>query len=146
NNPRRKRVDAVSFSVRPVEILDVAGLVGAVRTELIHAIFCCYPGASQAELQRYARFGRIDAAAEHDAIRVEMQRLSVRAAHPMLSIASLSGGNQQKAVLTRMLLTEPRVLILDEPTRGVDVGAKYEIYKLIGELARRGMAIVMVSS
>ncbi len=64
----------------------------------------------------------------------------------MLPIASLSGGNQQKAVLTRMLLTEPRVLILDEPTRGVDVGAKYEIYKLIGDLAKRGMAIIVISS
>ncbi|ACR29317.1 D-xylose ABC transporter ATP-binding protein [Burkholderia glumae] len=193
NNPRRKRVDDVSFAVRRGEILGVAGLVGAGRTELMQAIFGSYPGASEAQvlldgaplrirapldairagiamvpedrkrhgivpqlsvghnitlavLQRFARFGRIDAAAEHDTIRVEMRRLSVRAAHPMLSIASLSGGNQQKAVLTRMLLTEPRVLILDEPTRGVDVGAKYEIYKLIGDLAKRGMAIVMVSS
>ena len=63
-----------------------------------------------------------------------------------LPIANLSGGNQQKAVLTRVLLTEPKVLILDEPTRGVDVGAKYEIYKLIFALAKRGMAIVVVSS
>jgi len=75
-----------------------------------------------------------------------MKRLSVRAAHPLLSIASLSGGNQQKAVLTRMLLTNPKVLILDEPTRGVDVGAKFEIYKLIFQLAQRGMSVVMVSS
>jgi D-xylose transport system ATP-binding protein len=99
-----------------------------------------------AVLQRFAKRGAIDAAAELDTIRREMRRLSVRAAHPMLSIASLSGGNQQKAVLTRMLLTEPKVLILDEPTRGVDVGAKYEIYKLIFQLAKAGMAIVMVSS
>ncbi|MFP4904668.1 ATP-binding cassette domain-containing protein [Paraburkholderia sp. BR14261] len=76
-------------------------------------------------LQRFSRHGRIDTAAELDTIRTEMQRLSVRAANPMLSIASLSGGNQQKAVLTKMLLTDPKVLILDEPTRGVDVGAKY---------------------
>ena len=78
-----------------------------------------------AVLQRFAKGGRIDSAAELDTIHTEMKRLSVRAAHPMLSIASLSGGNQQKAVLTRMLLTDPKVLILDEPTRGVDVGAKY---------------------
>jgi len=70
----------------------------------------------------------------------------VRAAHPMLPISSLSGGNQQKAVLTRMLLTNPDVLILDEPTRGVDVGAKYEIYKLMFALARRGVSIIVVSS
>jgi D-xylose transport system ATP-binding protein len=75
-----------------------------------------------------------------------MKQLSVRAAHPFLSIAHLSGGNQQKAVLTRVLLTEPKVLILDEPTRGVDVGAKFEIYKLIFALAKQGMAIVVVSS
>ncbi len=192
-NPRRKRVDDVSFALRRGEILGVAGLVGAGRTELMQAIFGAYPGTSRAEvwldgkpvkirapldairagiamvpedrkrhgivplmsvghnitlavLQRFSSPGRIDAAAEHDTIRTEMQRLSVRAAHPMLSIASLSGGNQQKAVLTRMLLTDPKVLILDEPTRGVDVGAKYEIYKLIFELAKRGMSIVMVSS
>ncbi|TKC91101.1 D-xylose ABC transporter ATP-binding protein [Trinickia terrae] len=193
SNPRRKRVDGVSFSVRRGEILGVAGLVGAGRTELMQAVFGAYPGASEATvllngkplrirapidairagiamvpedrkrhgivphlsvghnitlavLQRFARHGRIDAAAELDTIRTEMTRLTVRAAHPMLSIASLSGGNQQKAVLTRMLLTEPQVLILDEPTRGVDVGAKYEIYKLINQLAQRGVAIVMVSS
>jgi D-xylose transport system ATP-binding protein len=99
-----------------------------------------------AVLRRFAARGRIDAAAELDAIRTEMQRLSVRAAHPFLSIASLSGGNQQKAVLAKMLLTEPQVLILDEPTRGVDVGAKVEIYRLIFALAKRGVALIVVSS
>ena len=99
-----------------------------------------------AVLSRFAKGGRIDGASELDTIHTEMKRLSVRAAHPMLSIASLSGGNQQKAVLTRMLLTEPQVLILDEPTRGVDVGAKYEIYKLMFALARRGVSIIVVSS
>ena len=100
----------------------------------------------RSELRQLWEAGRIDSAAELDTIHTEMKRLSVRAATPMLSIASLSGGNQQKAVLTRMLLTDPKVLILDEPTRGVDVGAKYEIYKLIFQLAQRGMSIVMVSS
>ncbi len=193
NNPRRKRVNDVSFTLRRGEILGVAGLVGAGRTELMQAIFGAYPGVSEATvvmdgkplkirapvdairagigmvpedrkrhgivpglsvghnitlavLQRFAKGGRIDSAAELDTIHTEMKRLSVRAAHPMLSIASLSGGNQQKAVLTRMLLTDPKVLILDEPTRGVDVGAKFEIYKLIFQLAQRGMSIVMVSS
>ncbi len=61
----------------------------------------------------------------------------------MLSIADLSGGNQQKAVLTKMLLPHPKIVIFDEPTRGVDVGAKYEIYKLMFDLAKQGMAIVM---
>ena len=75
-----------------------------------------------------------------------MKRLSVRAASPALPISSLSGGNQQKAVLTKMLLPDPKVLILDEPTRGVDVGAKFEIYKLMFELVQRGISIIMVSS
>jgi D-xylose transport system ATP-binding protein len=99
-----------------------------------------------AVLRRFAKRGAIDGAAELDTIHREMKRLSVRAAHPMLPIANLSGGNQQKAVLTRVLLTEPKVLILDEPTRGVDVGAKYEIYKLIFALAKEGMSIIVVSS
>src|SRR6185437_9680295 len=97
-------------------------------------------------LQRFVKRGSIDTAAELDTIHKSMKQLSVRAAHPFLSIANLSGGNQQKAVLTRVLLTEPKVLILDEPTRGVDVGAKYEIYKLVFALAKQGMAIVVVSS
>jgi D-xylose transport system ATP-binding protein len=192
-NTNRKRVDDVSFVLRKGEILGVAGLVGAGRTELMQAIFGAYPGMSEADvwmngkrlkirapadaisagiamvpedrkrhgivpqlgvghnitlavLQRFAKGGRIDTASELDTINSEMKRLSVRAASPMLSIASLSGGNQQKAVLTRMLLTDPSVLILDEPTRGVDVGAKYEIYKLMFALAKRGVSIIMVSS
>ena len=61
-------------------------------------------------------------------------------------IRTLSGGNQQKVILGRWLLTEPEILLLDEPTRGIDVGAKYEIYQLIIDLARRGKAVIMVSS
>ena len=61
-------------------------------------------------------------------------------------IRSLSGGNQQKVILGRWLLTDPTVLLLDEPTRGIDVGAKYEIYQLIQDLAKRGKTVIMVSS
>ena len=61
-------------------------------------------------------------------------------------IALLSGGNQQKVIIARWLLTEPDILIMDEPTRGIDVGAKAEIYRLIGELAKQGKAILIVSS
>ena len=61
-------------------------------------------------------------------------------------IRSLSGGNQQKVILGRWLLTDPTVLLLDEPTRGIDVGAKYEIYQLILELAEKGKTVIMVSS
>jgi D-xylose transport system ATP-binding protein len=72
--------------------------------------------------------------------------LQLKTASPFLPITSLSGGNQQKAVLSKMLLAKPKILILDEPTRGVDVGAKAEIYRLIAELAREGVSIIMVSS
>lgn len=81
-----------------------------------------------------------------DRLRGEIAQLELKTASQSLPITSLSGGNQQKAVLAKMLLTRPRVLILDEPTRGVDVGAKYEIYKLMLALADRGVAIIMVSS
>jgi ABC-type sugar transport system ATPase subunit len=70
----------------------------------------------------------------------------VRAPGIETSILSLSGGNQQKVVLAKWLLTDVRVLFLDEPTRGIDVGAKVEIYSIMTELARNGVAIVMISS
>ena len=192
-NPRRKKVDDVSFQVRRGEILGIAGIVGAGRTELVTAIFGAYPGRHEGEvwlegrrvdtadplkairagfalvpedrkhhgivrdlsvgenitlsvLQRYAHLTRIDDGEEASAIGEQIARLALKAASPALPITALSGGNQQKAVLARMLLTGPKVLILDEPTRGVDVGAKFEIYRLMLELAAQGIAIVMVSS
>jgi ribose transport system ATP-binding protein len=75
-----------------------------------------------------------------------MRKFAIRAGSASASARGLSGGNQQKVLLARLLETEPRVLILDEPTRGVDVGAKSEIYRLIDELARRGVAIIVISS
>ena len=74
------------------------------------------------------------------------QRLGVRTSGPEQSVKSLSGGNQQKVVIAKWLGIEPDILFLDEPTRGVDVGAKKEIYSIINELAERGVAIVMISS
>ena len=64
----------------------------------------------------------------------------------MVPVEKLSGGNQQKVVISKWLMTEPDILILDDPTRGVDVGAKYEIYKLMNELVERGVSIIMISS
>ncbi|WP_273029535.1 D-xylose ABC transporter ATP-binding protein [Massilia timonae] len=192
-NPRRKKVDDVSFQVRRGEILGIAGIVGAGRTELVTAIFGAYPGRHEGEvwldgrqvdtsdplkairagfalvpedrkhhgivrdlsvgenitlsvLQRYAHLSRIDDGEEASVIGGQIARLALKTASPALPITALSGGNQQKAVLARMLLTGPKVLILDEPTRGVDVGAKFEIYRLMLELAAQGIAIVMVSS
>lgn len=192
-NPERKVVDNVSLKIRKGEILGIAGLVGAGRTELVSTLFGAYPTAHQGTihldgrevsiktprdavragicmvpedrkrsgilpiigvghnmtisvLSRFARFGLIDEHEELAQIQAEIIRLKIKTADPMLPIASLSGGNQQKAVLSKMMLPEPRVLILDEPTRGVDVGAKYEIYKLIFALAKTGVAVLMVSS
>lgn len=75
-----------------------------------------------------------------------VKALGIRTDGTRVSIGTLSGGNQQKALLARLLETDPRVLILDEPTRGVDVGAKSEIYRIIDGLARRGLGIVVISS
>jgi D-xylose transport system ATP-binding protein len=186
-------VDDVSFNLRRGEILGIAGLVGAGRTELVSALFGSYPGRCEGEvwldgkpvdtrtplksiraglcmvpedrkrqgivpdlgvgqnitlavLDRFSHLTRIDAEAELGSVEQEIKRMHLKTANPVLPITSLSGGNQQKAVLAKMLLTQPRVLILDEPTRGVDVGAKYEIYKLMGALAAEGVSIIMVSS
>jgi D-xylose transport system ATP-binding protein len=192
-NPDRKVVDDVSFELRAGEIVGVAGLVGAGRTELACKLFGYWQGDHEGKiflegkeitvknpsdavrqgicmvpedrkrlgiiplmavgynmtmsvLGRFAHNQLINAEEELAVIQAEIIRMKIKTAHPLLPIASLSGGNQQKAVVDKMLLPEPKVLILDEPTHGVDVGAKYEIYKLIFELARQGVAILMISS
>ncbi len=75
-----------------------------------------------------------------------IKSLRVKTPNQETKISSLSGGNQQKVILARWLLTDPTVLLLDEPTRGIDVGAKYEIYQLILDLAKKGKTVIMVSS
>ncbi|MCW6510239.1 xylose ABC transporter ATP-binding protein [Lichenifustis flavocetrariae] len=192
-NVNRRRVDDVSFQLRRGEILGIAGLVGAGRTELVSALFGCYRGPYTAEillegkpitvrtpkeavrhglcmvpedrkahgivpdlavgqnitlstLDDYTSGGLIDENRELRDIDAAIAQMRIKTASPMLAIARLSGGNQQKAVISKMLAPKPRVLILDEPTRGVDVGAKYEIYKLMFDLVKQGMSIIMVSS
>ncbi|WP_432455539.1 xylose ABC transporter ATP-binding protein [Agarivorans sp. QJM3NY_29] len=88
----------------------------------------------------------LNESAEQASIDQSIARLKVKTASADLAIKSLSGGNQQKAILAKFLLLKPRILILDEPTRGIDVGAKYEIYKLIFQLVKQGISIIMVSS
>ena len=75
-----------------------------------------------------------------------MGNLSIRAADPGINTGALSGGNQQKVLLARLLEAKPKVLILDEPTRGVDIGAKSEIYRLIDALANEGVGVIVISS
>jgi len=102
--------------------------------------------ASLANLTGVSRAGLIDGAAERDAARRHVDRLRIKAASVRADVGSLSGGNQQKVALARWLSIEPAVLILDEPTQGVDVGSKSEIHELMQNLAERGMAIIMISS
>jgi ABC-type sugar transport system ATPase subunit len=99
-----------------------------------------------ASLGSVATRGWLSGRRERDAFEVERQRLQIRAAGPDQGTWQLSGGNQQKIVLAKWLRTRPRVLLLDEPTRGIDVGAKTEIYRIVRELAATGMAVVVVSS
>jgi inositol transport system ATP-binding protein len=182
----------VSFTVRRGEILGIAGLMGAGRTELGSAIFGLAPAASGeilvdcrplriahpgdalaggiamvtedrkrfgvvprmtvkhnltlASLDRCCRGGFIDHAAESRIAAEQMRAFSIRAAGSGQQAVSLSGGNQQKVVIAKALLTAPEILILDEPTRGIDIGAKSEIYGIIRRLAQAGKAVIMISS
>jgi D-xylose transport system ATP-binding protein len=97
-------------------------------------------------LGQFAGFMRIDHNAELRASLKQAKDLSIRAPNLEIQCSALSGGNQQKVVIAKWLMSNPQVLIMDEPTRGIDVGAKYEIYKLMNELAESGVAIIMISS
>src|ERR671934_152244 len=97
-------------------------------------------------LGRLARAGFIRAQQERALGQEAIKDLDIRPAQPNVAVESLSGGNQQKVVLAKWLLTQPEVILLDEPTRGIDVGAKFEIYRFMSELARRGAGILMISS
>ena len=97
-------------------------------------------------LRRLTRFGVVRGPAEDKVVERARERLSIVMASADQETQYLSGGNQQKVVLAKWLETDPTVVILDEPTRGVDVGAKFEIYKLMRQLNDRGIAIVMISS
>ncbi|RYE78988.1 MAG: sugar ABC transporter ATP-binding protein, partial [Hyphomicrobiales bacterium] len=101
---------------------------------------------SMASLHKVARGIFIDVRAELQRATEAIAKLGVRARGPEQVVGQLSGGNQQKVVLGKWLETSPRILIMDEPTRGIDVGAKAEIHALMGRLAGEGMAILMISS
>ncbi|MFI0502987.1 sugar ABC transporter ATP-binding protein [Streptomyces albogriseolus] len=101
---------------------------------------------SVSSMSRFARAGWIDRGAELGAARAAVRELSLRPDNPDVPVRTLSGGNQQKAVLARWLLRGCRVLLLDEPTRGVDVGARAELYAVVRRLADEGLAVLLVSS
>jgi galactofuranose transport system ATP-binding protein len=99
-----------------------------------------------AALPRLSRGGLVSDARIDELVATFMKRLSIKASSPQQKVRDLSGGNQQKVVLARWLCTEPKVLLLDEPTRGIDVGAKTEVQGLVADLAHQGLAIVLISS
>ncbi|MGW9349192.1 ribose transport system ATP-binding protein [Nocardiopsis flavescens] len=110
------------------------------------------PGSSVREnialaaLPRLSRFGLVSERRVDRVVRVFMERLRIKAVGPEQKVEELSGGNQQKVLLARWLALEPRVLLLDEPTRGIDVGAKAEVQRLVDELAAEGLGVLLISS
>lgn len=182
----------VSFHVRAGEVLGVAGLMGAGRTEIMQSIFGNMPhvtgkifmdgkelrnkspkeamkngigfitedrkteglmldesimkNISVANLGKISKNGVLSAKAEKNMVKMSIEDLNIKCTGAEHVCSQLSGGNQQKVVFAKWIFTAPRVLILDEPTRGVDIGAKKEIYSVINNLAAKGVAIIMVSS
>lgn len=189
----RDRFTDVSFSVRRGEILGVAGLVGAGRSEVMESLFgmesfdsgeilidgvpvtidspstaiekgmafltedrkksglflvlSVMENMSIVNMPEYSgKSGFVSHVKMAQDCMEQIRRLNIKTPTMDQIINNLSGGNQQKVLIARWLLAQPKILILDEPTRGIDVGAKAEIYRLISELANRGVAIIMVSS
>ena len=99
-----------------------------------------------ANQKQYSSFGVLKDGARYKAAKQSNENLKTKTPTLNQEIQNLSGGNQQKVLIARWLLTNPDILILDEPTRGIDVGAKYEIYSIMIELAKRGKSIIMISS
>ncbi|MDM5247809.1 sugar ABC transporter ATP-binding protein [Lysinibacillus sp. G4S2] len=192
NLSRKEKFQNVSFELRKGEILGIAGLMGAGRTEVIESIFGIAPydfgdiyvngekvkikspqdaikhkmalltedrkltGAFLpisikenmiiSNINKFLKFGLMNRQLVNDACNEMVQLLNIKTPHLNQIIMNLSGGNQQKVLLARWLLNDPDILILDEPTRGVDVGAKSEIHKIMSKLAHEGKAIIMISS
>lgn len=191
-NPLAEVLRDVSFELRRGEILGLAGLVGAGRTELVRTIFGADPRDSGeiliegkpvqirspldairlgiglvpedrkgqglilgmavrhnmtlANLASFTNLGFVRLAAEARQVTEYVQRFQIRTPGIERQVLNLSGGNQQKVVIAKWLMLQPKILILDEPTRGIDVGAKSEIYDLMQQLASSGVSIIMISS
>ena len=101
---------------------------------------------SLANLDQFSSWFKIDFDSETVAASSFAQKLAIKAPNLSVLCQTLSGGNQQKVVIAKWLMSNPKILIMDDPTRGIDVGAKYEIYKLMNQLAEEGIAIIMISS
>jgi ribose transport system ATP-binding protein len=184
--------EGVAFAMRPGEVVGLAGLMGAGRTELAETLFGIRPRLSGRlklegrevridsphaavdagvllvpedrrlqglvidfpvreniglpSLARMQRVGIVDRPSERRLAENMRERLTIRTPDVDKAVGLLSGGNQQKVVIAKWLARNPKLLILDEPTRGVDVGAKAEIYAIVDELVRAGVAVLMISS
>ena len=182
----------VNFSVRAGEVLGVSGLMGAGRTEVMHAIFGNMPEATGkifidgkevsirnpreaiaagigfitedrkteglllekpisdnievANLKKVSTRNILNPKKQIELVKRGIEEFRIKCFGPQHECHNLSGGNQQKVVLAKWIYTEPKILILDEPTRGVDIGAKKEIYSVINDLAAKGVAVILVSS
>ena len=189
---RKGYFNDISFKVRRGEIVGMAGLVGAGRSEIARAVFgvdrydsgkilvngeevrihkpidaieaglamvtedraalglvlglSSEKNITMASQKDFCKFGFMEPKKEAEACVRYVNDLSIKMSSRKQLAAQLSGGNQQKVVLAKWLMTKPRVLILDEPTRGIDVGSKAEIYGLMSRLAQQGLAILMISS
>jgi rhamnose transport system ATP-binding protein len=144
----------IRLAGRPVRIGNTAdaiasGLAYVPEDRRRHGVIPELPISSNvtlAILSRLSRHGSIDFAEEIRIASEYLRRLRIKAPSMRTSVGTLSGGNQQKVALSRWLAANPSVLILDEPTQGIDIGAKAEIHALIGDLAAQGMAVLMISS
>ncbi|SHN81137.1 methyl-galactoside transport system ATP-binding protein [Paenibacillus sp. ov031] len=126
---------------------NIALLTEERRVTGIFPVLSVYENTIIASLGRYQnRIGLLDEKKGRDEAREQTQKFRTKTPSVNTLIRNLSGGNQQKVLLARWLLTDPEILLLDEPTRGIDVGAKFEIYTIITELARQGKSIIMISS
>jgi ABC-type sugar transport system ATPase subunit len=121
-------------------------LLAADRHSSIAGDMSVAHNTSLSSLKQLSRLGWIDGSRELAAVAAMIAKLGIVASSPRAPAATLSGGNQQKVALSRCLLTQPKVLLLDEPTRGIDVGAKAEIYQLIADLTDEGLAVLLVAS
>lgn len=117
------------------------------RTTGIFPVLSVHENAAIANIDRYVTpFGLLNERKKKAEANQMVEKLRTKTPSPKTLIMNLSGGNQQKVLLARWLLTDPEILLLDEPTRGIDVGAKYEIYSIIADLAQQGKSIIMISS
>jgi len=187
----RSRVREISLELHRGEILGIAGLLGAGRTELLNAIYGHLPHTGKMYVEGHERFvrssrdaralgiglltedrkrdgllfnlplranitagnlrllstaGFVRARAERNHVLRTMQELSVKALSPEATVSHLSGGNQQKLLFARVLMPQPKILLLDDPTKGVDVATRHEIYRLVAKVAERGVAVLIASS